>query len=241
MLQVRNLKYTIGRGRGKFTVQNVNFSLEPGYLMCLLGKNGSGKSTLLRLLYGIMPADEGSIQWSGKEVYDYTGLLRREIAYVGDEPMFFENMAIKENMEAFQLLYPDFSRKKWSYYLKRFELENVEEAFYEELSTGQKRQVQLAFVLARKPQLLLLDEPTANLDPVFRVEFMELLQQLVAKEKISVILSTHILDDVEEIADYIGIMSEGEMILFGDREKILEQQNGSLYKIDEKWKKENGT
>jgi ABC-2 type transport system ATP-binding protein len=228
MLQVNNVKYNVRSKMGnrtKFTVRNVHFSLEPGYFMCLLGKNGSGKTTLLQLLYGIMPVDQGSVQWFGREIYDNSNLVRQEVAYVGEETGFFENRTIQENVEVLSLLYQEFKYEKWNDYLKQFGLENMSaEQEFANFSTGQKRQIQLAFALARSPKLLLLDEAAANLDPVFRVEFMELLQQLVATEEISVIISTHILDDVEEIADYIGVMRDGEMVLFGDRESILEQQ-----------------
>lgn len=228
MLQVNNVKYTVRSQMGnrtKFIVQNVNFSLEPGYLMCLLGKNGSGKSTLLQLLYGIMPVDQGSVSWFGKKTYDNAELVRQEVAYVGEETGFFESRTIRENVEILSLLYIEFKYDKWNDYLKQFGLKNISETQrFSEFSTGQKRQIQLAFALARSPKLLLLDEPTANLDPVFRVEFMELLQHLMAIEETSIIISTHILDDVEEIADYIGVMRDGEMVLFGDRESVLEQQ-----------------
>lgn len=228
MLKINNIKYTVRSQMGnrtKFTIRNVDFSLEPGYVMCLLGKNGSGKTTLLQLLYGIMPADEGNVSWCGTDIFENSGMVRQEVAYVGDESGFFENRTVRENVELLSLLYHHFSYDKWDKYVKLFGIDVIsEEQKFNDYSTGQKRQIQLAFALARNPKLLLLDEPAANLDPVFRVEFMELLQQLVATEDISIIISTHILDDVEEIADYIGILHDGEMVLFGDRESILEQK-----------------
>ena len=236
MLKVNNVKYTVRSQMGnktKFIVRNVNFTLDAGYLMCLIGKNGSGKSTLLQLLYGIMPVDQGSVLWFGHEIYDNSERVRQEVAYVGAETGFFENRTVTENVEILSLLYPEFKYEKWDDYLKRFGLENISKVQrFIEFSTGQKRQIQLAFAMSRGPKLLLLDEPTANLDPVFRVEFMDLLQQLIATEEMSIIISTHILDDVEEIADYIGVMSDGEMVLFGDRESILKQQkNDTLEKL----------
>lgn len=225
MLQVNNVKYTVRSQMGnktKFVVKNVNFSLEPGYFMCLLGKNGSGKSTLMKLLYGIMPVEQGSVSWCGYNVYQESERIRQEVAYVGEESGFFESKNIQENLELLSLLYPTFQYEKWENYKKQFDLEQINmNQEFRELSTGQKRQIQLAFALARSPRLLLLDEPTANLDPIFRLEFMELLQKLIATEEISVIISTHILDEVEDIADYIGVMNEGEMVLFGDRESVI--------------------
>ncbi|MCM1256818.1 MAG: ATP-binding cassette domain-containing protein [Roseburia sp.] len=97
-----------------------------------------------------------------------------------------------------------------------------------EVSTGEKKQIQLAFAMARRPKLLLLDEPGANLDPVFRVSLMDKLQSQIAREELSVILSTHILEDIEDVADYVGVMEEGRMSFFGDRESFPGQMGGSV-------------
>lgn len=227
MLQVNDIKYTVRSQMGnktKFSVRNVNFSLEPGYFMCLLGKNGSGKSTLMQLLYGMMPVEQGSVTWFGEDIYENSGRIRQEVAYVGEESGFFESKNIQENIELLSLLYPNFQYEKWENYQKLFDLEQISlEQKLQELSTGQIRQIQLAFALSRSPKLLILDEPTANLDPIFRVEFMELLQDLIATEEMSVIISTHILEEVEEVTDYIGLMSDGEMVLFGDRNSVIQE------------------
>jgi ABC-2 type transport system ATP-binding protein len=233
MLQVKQIKYTVRSQMGnktKFIIQQVDFSLEAGYMLCLLGKNGSGKSTLLKLLYGIMPVEQGSITWKGQEVYKKSDKVRQEVAYVGEESGFFESKSIPDNIALLSLLYPNFQYDKWEHYLNLFGLERIKkEQTFQELSTGQKRQVQLAFALARSPRLLLLDEPTGNLDPIYRMEFMELLQELVAKEEISVILATHILEEVEEVADYIGLMHQGKLVLFGDRIQVLEEAKAESF------------
>lgn len=228
MLQVKDIKYTVRNTMGnktKFQLQHIDFELEQGYFMCLLGKNGAGKSTLLRLLYGVHVPESGQTLWNGKNVVKEKVQVRQEVAYVGEEEVFFEERSLEENVEVLQGLYPGFERELFTNYLESFELgaEALKKKIAE-FSTGQKKQIQLAFALARKPKLLLLDEPMANLDPVFRVEFMDLLQQLISKEEVTVILSTHILDDVEELCDYVGVIDQGEMKLFGDRERILEQK-----------------
>ena len=97
------------------------------------------------------------------------------------------------------------------------------ELCYDDLSTGQKRKFQLAFALARKPELLLLDEPTASLDPHARVEWMELLLTLIGKEEMSVILATHLTSELDEVADYILVMKDGEQLAFLDREEMVDQ------------------
>ena len=100
-------------------------------------------------------------------------------------------------------------------------------SLYSMLSTGEQRKFQLAFAMAHQPELLILDELTANMDSVFRTELMEELQELVAKEETSVILSTHIFSDINDIVDYVAILKAGELVVFGDRETVLEQE-GSM-------------
>lgn len=236
MLQVKNLSYAVRTGLGRrtdFRISDVNFELEQGYLMCLLGENGSGKSTLLRLLYGLKKPDAGTITWKGREFGGTREAekadFRGEIAYVGEEDLFFCHNSIGENIDYFSDFYPGFSRKNFNGMLEDFGVDvKILEKSLREVSTGERKQVQLAFAMARRPGLLLLDEPGANLDPVFRVSLMDMLQRQIAKEEISVIISTHILEDVEDVADYIGIMSGGNMKFFGDREKLAGQMGGSV-------------
>lgn len=231
MLQVKNLAYTVRTGRGRrtdFRIRNVNFELEQGYIMCLLGKNGSGKSTLFHLLYGLEKPDEGEILWRGSEIGNAGEMekmrFRKEAAYVGEEDLFFRQDTIGRNVELFGDLYPEFLRRKFDGLLQEFGVDTgILEKTMDEVSTGERKQVQLAFAMARRPKLLLLDEPTANLDPVFRVSLMELIQKQIAEDELSVIISTHILEDVEDIADYVGIMEEGAMSFFGDRESMAGQ------------------
>lgn len=123
-----------------------------------------------------------------------------------------------------QHCYTDFSMESFREYLTLFEISMGNMGKHiSEYSSGEKKRIELAFTLAKKPKLLLLDEPTANLDPVFRTDFMELLQKKIAEENMSIIFSTHILADVEDVADYILLLQEGEMTDFGEKEAILDK------------------
>lgn len=227
MLQVKDLNYRIRNQFGAktgFAISNIDFELEDGYLMGLLGKNGAGKSTLLRLLYGVLPPDSGSVWWNGRNMSEYKQDIRQEIAYVGDLEAFLPEHSMEVNVDFLGKLYRSFSMERFQKYLDIFELETgVLKKELEELSAGQQMRLQLAFAFSRKPKLLLLDEPTTNLDPVFRVDFMELLQKIIATEQSSIILSTHILEDMEDIVDYIGVMEQGALIKFGNREEVMKE------------------
>ena len=227
MLKINSLNYQVAKDTGKkkgFALKNISFQLESGYIMGLLGKNGAGKSTLLKLLCSAIPADSGDIIFHGRKVCEELLAFRQEIAYIGSEAAFFNYRTLQENIQMLGKFYDSFDKNILDEYLTRFELsEKKLSRAYKELSSGEKCKFQLAFSLAHKPKLLLLDEPTANLDAVLRMELMELLQELVAKEKITIIISTHILQDIEEIADYIGVLKEGELVVFDDRETLMEQ------------------
>lgn len=227
MITVDQLCYQVvknGRGREGFALKDISFTLEKGYIMGVLGKNGSGKSSLLRQLYGMERPDSGSVSWEGQNILTDLSAFRQKAAYIDPDSGFFHYRSLEENVELLGHFYDQFDPKHLNQYLEQYSLEAKMDTLYGMLSTGEQRKFQLAFAMAHQPELLILDEPTANLDSVFRTELMEMLQDLVAREETSVILSTHILSDIDEIVDYIAILKEGELALFGDRESVLEQQ-----------------
>lgn len=222
MLEVSGLEHQVNRSKNPekaFRLRDISFSLEQGYIMGLFGENGAGKSSLLRLLYGMEVPEMGHICWEGQNVTEDIAKIRQDIAYVGEEYGFVSWAGISKNVELLQYLYPEFSQESWKKYLALFELESLEQKKETELSLGQKKKLQIAFALARHPGLLLLDEPTASLDPVFRVELMALLQRLVAEEEMSILISTHIPGDVEDIMDYLLVLQEGKMVFCGKRDE----------------------
>lgn len=225
MLEVKNLcfAYKSKKGTETFGLQDVNFQLEKGYILGLLGLNGAGKSTLMDLLMGICIPDSGSVTYDGEEVSkDSTKALQR-IACVSDKIEFLKFRTLRENVSLFGLLYDNFDYEKWDKYMISFGFSpDSFELCYGDLSTGEKRKFQLAFALSYSPELLLLDEPTANLDPHARVEWMELIGKQVADEEISVIMSTHLTGDLDEIADYILVLDKGKQIAYMDREEMVD-------------------
>lgn len=227
MLEVKGLEHQVNRSKNPekaFRLRDISFSLEQGYIMGLFGENGAGKSSLLRILYGMEVPDMGYIHWKGQNVVADSGVIRQEIAYVGEEYAFISEASIRENIELLQNLYTGFEQESWEKYLAFFELEGLEHKKEEELSLGQKKKIAIAFALARHPRLLLLDEPTASLDPVFRVELMALLQQLVAEEEMSILISTHIPGDVQDIMDYLLVLQTGKMVFCGKREEWRQER-----------------
>lgn len=227
MIAVDQLCYQVAKGsRGQkgFALKNISFTMEKGYIMGVLGKNGAGKSSLLRLLYGMERPDSGCVSWDGRDIFSDLNAFRQKTAYIALDSAFFHYRSLGENVEMLGHLYDGFDRNLLMQYLEQYGLEGKMNSLYNMLSTGEQRKFQLAFAMAHQPELLILDELTANLDSVFRTELMEMLQDLVAKEESSVILSTHIFSDINDIVDYLAILKAGELVVFGNRETVLEQQ-----------------
>lgn len=235
MLEVKNLQYAY-REKGKkvkgestdkeeiFRLQDINFQLDKGYILGLLGLNGAGKSTLMNLLMGIYTPDSGAVTFYGEEVGKNANQVLQKIACVSDKMEFLRYRTLEENVDLFGMLYDDFDKEQWASYMMTFGFDEPDMALcYDDLSTGEKRKFQLAFALSHKPEILLLDEPTANLDPHARVEWMDLIGKQVAEEEISVIMATHLTDDLDELADYILVLDKGKQLAYMDREEMVDR------------------
>lgn len=229
MIEVKNISYRTKT----FSMENISFSLDDGYIMTLLGKNGAGKTTLLDLLYGRLIPLSGKVLWNGCDVTGKKAigiLYHEEVAYVGGRTWCIGEINVDENVNLLKQLYSRWDQKRFEEILEMMEFTKEEYMTkFEELSTGKQMQFQLAFALARHPKLLLLDEPMANLDPVVKTDLWELLIRTIEKENISIIISTHLVEEVNDITDYIGVIDNGKLVKFGDREQILNEdlENGA--------------
>lgn len=237
MIKVEGLEY---RSR-KFKMQNISFELEDGYILTLLGKNGAGKTTLLDMLYGVLKPTKGNVYWNGVDVTgaqaieaqtEY-GHFRDEVAYVGDKMWCMGEIAVEKNIALFSGLYQHWDAERFEAILERlgFSKERLQNR-YEELSTGQKMQVQIAFHLARNPRLLLMDEPMANLDPVVKTDLWDLLSHQCRDEDMGLIISTHLVEEVNDITDYIAVLKDGNMVAHGECGRLLsENQCGDVREL----------
>ena len=222
MMEVKDLSYKYPGTGNKFQINNVSMKLEKGYIACLLGKNGCGKTTLLKLIYGMLRADAGEVMWDGKAVDSSTlAAYRRDAAFVGDEGWCSEVMSINGNTELLSVLYPSFDKEYHKKILKLAGLEKEADKAYCTLSKGQRIKAEIAFALGRKPKMLILDEPLANIDPVFKMDILELIQKTVSENDTAVLLSTHLLDEISDIVDQIYVMDNGRILRSGSRFEIL--------------------
>jgi ABC-2 type transport system ATP-binding protein len=204
---------------GNFTIKDINFSLDTGYIMGFIGRNGAGKTTVMKLIQNVLVKDSGKITIGGFDNKKQEIQAKNEIGFVMEHAPFIKNFTLMENGELFGKYYTRFNKEQYISLLGRFQLNANKNLFA--LSKGMETKFQLAFALAHSPKLLILDEPTDGLDPIFRKDFLKLLQELIEEEKMAILLSTHITSDLDKIADYITMIDQGEMVFSENKENIL--------------------
>ncbi len=213
----------------KKAVDDVNLHLTPG-VWGLLGANGSGKTTLMRMVCGIMKPTEGRICYDGVDISQLGDLYREIIGYLPQEFGFYPEFTVQHYLEYIAALkgIPDKQAKhKIDELLSRLSLEDVRRKKIIKLSGGMKRRVGIGQALLNDPELLVLDEPTSGLDPGERVRFRNLLSEF-AQNRI-VLISTHIVPDVEYIAAHNAIMKNGSILQTGTTQQLVSQIHGKVF------------
>lgn len=203
----------------KFQLKNISFEIPPGNILGLLGRNGAGKTTVMKLLAGHTKRNAGSIQIQGMDMEKEPIQVKSQIGWMLDEPMFFETKSLWENGIVFGRFYPEFTEEEWKKWLSICGLQSS--SWLGLLSKGERMKFQFAFAMAHHSRVLLLDEPTGNLDAVFRKEFLDILQEAVEKEQISVLLSSHLTSDLEKAADSIALLEQGELLYADSMEHMV--------------------
>lgn len=216
LLEVKNLS----KHYKTFDLKDINFTLPKGYIMGYVGANGSGKTTTLNLITGILKCSDGEVYIDGHTCKEDVRTYREQIGYVGDESFFSDNFTAKNICRVLQDFYPTFSKEKFNGFLQKWNLPEKKQV--KEFSRGMKVMMMFASVLSRDTRLLVLDEATNGLDPVMRTEILKLLQEYVMDGQRSVIFSTHILSDLEQIADYIYFIDGGRTILHDAKDEMIE-------------------
>ena len=203
-----------------FSLKDISFTLSEGYILGVIGKNGAGKTTLMNCIIGAVPY-EGKVCVEGAVNKLHKRAATEKIGFIVENAPFFKKETLGKNGELLGTLYDDWDEKKFYDYLKKLELHY--DMVYGELSKGMETKFQLAFALAHSPRLLILDEPTGGLDPVFRKNFLKILQNVVNEEMLSVIISTHLTTDLDKVADYVMMLDEGELVFYEDKETLSDK------------------
>ena len=216
MLNIRCVSKKLGN---KKVLDQVNLQIQDGSIFGLVGPNGAGKSTLLRILAGVIREDAGVVTWDNEPIFDNPA-VKKDILFISDEPYYFYNASISDMKQFYQLWYPSFDEDEYAHYLKLFHLD--EKMPLAQFSKGMKRQGFIIFALAIAPKLLLLDEVFDGLDPMMRLMFQRALAKSVEEKKMTVLISSHNIRELEDICNSFGILDDHCITTSGDIESVRE-------------------
>lgn len=204
-----------------FALQDITLDLPEGQVMGLVGVNGAGKTTLLRLLTGLASADAGDVTVLGHRLPAAQVSAKRDIGFASEDMRLYRGQTLRWHMDLIANIYPGWDPTYAAELVKRFEL-RVEQAVGG-YSHGQRVKALLLLCLARRPRLLLLDEPTTGLDPVARIEVLEALADVLRDERRSVLFSSHNTHDVEQLADNITFLHQGRLVASADKHSFVDR------------------
>ncbi|MBW8348323.1 ABC transporter ATP-binding protein [Bacillus sp. IITD106] len=204
-----------------FELKNISFDSKKGYIMGLIGPNGAGKSTLIRCLMDLVKVDAGVVKLFGMTHEENTKEIKQRIGFVYDESYFYDDLTIEKNKKILAPFYRNWNDRTFYNYIETFNLPLKKKI--KSLSKGMKMKFAIAMALSHNPDLIILDEPTAGLDPVFRREMLDILLDIIQDENKSVFFSTHITTDLDQVADYITFINNGEIVFSKEKDPIFEE------------------
>ena len=211
----------VGKSWEGFSLRDVSFRLPPGYITGLVGPNGAGKTTLVKLVLDLVRAEAGTIRVFGRDHRTDGAALRSRIGFVHDRPTCYGHLLVECLGTLVASFYPTWDDGTFQRLIREFELPPRRKV--SALSRGMRLKLALALALSHQAELLVLDEPTTGLDPVFRRELLERLSGLISDGRTSVLFSTQILSDLERIADFVVFLRRGEVLYEGVKDDLVDR------------------
>ena len=210
--------------KDKTVVENLNLQIKQGELFSLLGTNGAGKTTTIKMLTTLLSSTDGQIFINGLDIKKDAQKIKNIINMSPQETAIAPNLTVEENLEFMAGVYQIKNKKeKIDSLIKTFKLDEVLKQKAKTLSGGWQRKVSIAISLINDPQILFLDEPTLGLDVIARKELWDVINSL--KGKITIILTTHYMEEAESLSDRIGIMTKGKLIAIGTAKELMKKTN----------------
>lgn len=220
VLEVSNLS----KKYDNFRLDNISFKIKKGHIVGFIGTNGSGKSTTIKSILSLIKSDNDKIEFFGKKLSKDT---KNRLAVVLDDGYFYETLKLEEMKKIVASSYSNWDEDKYKKLILKFKLNNNQKI--KTLSKGMKMKFSIALALAHNAELIIMDEPTSGLDPLVRSELMDFLKETVTREKCSIFFSTHIISDLEKVADDIIFINNGK-IIFEDTKKNIEEKYRKILK-----------
>ncbi len=211
----------IEKSFGGFAIQDLNLTVPCGTICGLVGENGAGKSTTIRLALGALEPDRGSAAVLGTDVAGpaFTQ-VKEDVGVVLDEAYFPETLNARQVGKILAATYRQWEQGTYEGYLSRFHLPETKQ--FKDFSRGMKMKLAIAAALSHRPRLLVLDEATSGLDPIVRDEVLEIFNEFTREEDHSILISSHILSDLEKLCDYIAFLHQGRLLFCDEKDRLLE-------------------
>lgn len=217
-LEVQDLTKTY---RGGFTLGPLSLTLPSGCILGLIGENGAGKTTVIKLLLNMLQKDGGSIRVLGLDSERDSAAIKEQLGVVLDEPGFPGCFTAKQIEKILAPAYADWDSARYAGLLRALSVPT--EKRFSDFSKGTKMKLSIAAALSHGAKLLLLDEPTGGLDPVVRDEVVEMLRDFASDGEHSVLISSHIVSDLEKLCDYVAFLHGGKLLLAEEKDRLTEK------------------
>ena len=205
----------------EFSLKDVSLSLPQGSIMGLIGENGSGKTTLVKLILDALHKDSGSIEVLGNAQDKNFHLVKEDLGIVFDNMGISDVFTVKDVEKVMSGIFKNWDKEEFLSLVEKFKI--PQKTKFKELSKGNKMKLGISVALSHKAKLLILDEPINGLDPAVRDDFLNILWDFTRQEDHSILISSHIVSDLEKICDYITFLHEGKVIFSDEKDKILER------------------
>lgn len=212
-----------------FELENVTFNIKKGSVVGFVGINGAGKTTTIKSILGLLNYNSGKIELFGEEVTPNNVHVKQKIGVVLDNSNYYEDLTIHQIKTIVARSFINWDENIYKMYIKKFRL--IESQPIKSLSKGMKVKFSIALSLSHHAELLILDEPTSGLDPLIRSEIIDILGKYAKEEGHTVLFSSHIISDLEKIADEIIVITNGQITLADTTERLLKKYSKSLDEI----------
>jgi len=204
-----------------FSIEDINLQIKQGYVTGFIGANGAGKSTTMKLMMNLLKANAGDINVFGLDYASNEKEIKERMGFVYDSNVFYESLNLKDIRRIVAPAYKNWNDKQFYDYIKKFELPLNKGM--KTFSKGMQMKASLAMALSHDAEFIMMDEPTAGLDPVFRRELLDILQEIMEDGRRTLFFSTHITSDLERIADYITFIQKGKILFTDSMEDVQDR------------------
>lgn len=216
----------VTKKQGTFELADINFQLEEGFLLGIVGKNGAGKTSMMKCMLEENAGYTGKILFQGQDIKEHRREFMEKTAYVADDNVFLHKKTALENVDILGGFYAEFDKEQFKNYMNEMELSVGK--IVGKMSRGEFIRFQIAFARARNARLYLLDEATAGMDPVFRKDFYGILRKILATEA-TVLMTTHVQSDINKNMDYVCRLESGRMVYYEENLGDMEITGGVLH------------